>query len=147
MLALESVFNSRAKRVGLLAVAAAYAALGPGAAIVAASTQAPVVHREIAFKKFDADDYSVVIVSDDDDDDDDDDATTTAFGATATKNLDGDSTRGNDGTNGALTKTSNADGDDTRGNDRTSDGDNTKGEDGTDDGDNTATGEDTSLDV
>ena len=139
----HSIFGNRTKRIGLIAVATAYAALGPGAAIVAAGTQSSDVSHEVAFKRTDVDEADGVILSDDDDGDaaTNDDATTTAFGATRTSKADGDDTRGNDGTNGGATKTSNADGDDTRGNDRTSDGDNTKGEDGTGGGDNTATGD------
>jgi hypothetical protein len=140
----RSRLRDASSRTGLAIIATAFALAGPGSAIAMGSFGTPG-SDDAVLRRLDADDDTIVWLSHDDDEDD---ATTTAFGATRTRNLDGDSTRGNDGTNGAATATRNADRDDTRGNDGTSDGDDTRGEDGTSDGDDTETGaDDTSADV
>lgn len=118
----------------------------PGAAFAASVSDAGTDRQEFAYRRPELDDEGFVSVDEDEDEDEVTDDVTddaeTVVKATATSNGDGDSTRGDDGTNGALTVTSNGDDDDTRGDDGTSDGDLTRGEDGTGDGDDTATTDD-----
>src|SRR5687767_6011539 len=54
-MATHTPLGSRSKRIGLIAVATAYAALGPGAAIVVAGAEGASIRHEIAFKRTDVD--------------------------------------------------------------------------------------------
>lgn len=79
---LHRLVRPRARRAGLLMLAGAFAAFGPGAAAIAASVEGDLGQREPVFRRSDADDDGLLLLDDLDDLDGDDPTTLDAETAT-----------------------------------------------------------------